>query len=144
MTYVTKLDDALEKYIEDEKAQAPYYDLILNSNFCVPTHAEEGVVGEQELTEDSEIVPLILSAEGDDYMMLFENAERLTAWAKEEVSYVVLPGDLLARMTPPALYWALNMGTEYSKQFEPDEIAWLRQIVEQYEEMSEEQPAEEN
>jgi hypothetical protein len=30
----------------------------------------------------------------------------------------------------PPLHWALNVGSEYSKQFLPDEIAWLREVVE--------------
>ena len=29
------------------------------------------------------------------------------------------------------LHWALNVGTDFSKQFLPDEIAWLREVVEQ-------------
>jgi hypothetical protein len=30
----------------------------------------------------------------------------------------------------PPLHWALNVDTAYSKQFLPDEIAWLREVVE--------------
>jgi len=37
---------------------------------------------------------------------------------------------VIAATTMPPLHLALNVGTEYSKQFLPDEIAWLREVVE--------------
>ena len=42
-----------------------------------------------------------------------------------------LPGHLLAEMSTEELFWAMNIGTEYSKQFAPDEIAWLKDVVAQ-------------
>jgi hypothetical protein len=33
-------------------------------------------------------------------------------------------------MSEPPLHWALNVGTECSKTFVPEEISWLRDIVE--------------
>ncbi|WP_408059124.1 SseB family protein, partial [Trichlorobacter lovleyi] len=37
---------------------------------------------------------------------------------------------VLAATTMPPLHIAMNVGTEYSKQFLPDEITWLREVVE--------------
>jgi hypothetical protein len=62
--------------------------------------------------------------------MLFDTKERMLAWAGAEVKWVDVPGHVLASNTLPPLHWALNIGTDYSKQFLPDEIAWLREVVE--------------
>lgn len=140
---MTDLDKALELYIEDEKNQAPYYDLILNSDFYIPVHGEEGEKGEQEIVDQESIVPLVLSADDEDYLLLFENKERLVAWADESVCYVIVAGDAIAQMTPPQLNWALNVGTEYQKQFVPDEISWLKEIIKQVAEMTNEAENEE-
>ena len=43
---------------------------------------------------------------------------------------VEVPGHVLAATTEPPHHWALNVGTPYAKQFRPDEIAWLRDVVE--------------
>ncbi|OEU71833.1 MAG: hypothetical protein BA874_00195 [Desulfuromonadales bacterium C00003068] len=133
---MTELDKALELFVEDDKNQAPYYDLVLNSDFYIPVHAEEGAKGEQEITAKDSIVPLVLSAEDEDYLMLFETKERLLAWADESVCYVIVSGDAIAQMTPPKLNWALNVGTKFQKQFVPDEIAWLQEIIQKVAELT--------
>ncbi|HWI41454.1 MAG TPA: SseB family protein, partial [Verrucomicrobiae bacterium] len=61
---------------------------------------------------------------------LFDSRERLTAWAGSEVRCVEVPGHVLAATSMPPLHWALNVGTDHSKRFLPDEIAWLREVVE--------------
>jgi hypothetical protein len=71
-----------------------------------------------------------MESDGNDYLMLFDTRERLTAWSETEVTCVEVPGHVLAATSMPPLHWALNVGTDYSKQFVPDEIAWLRQSVE--------------
>ena len=129
---MTELDQALADFIEDEQKQAPFYDLVLNTKFYIPVYAEEdGTIGKKEIQKDESIEPVILESEGNDYLMLFENEERLSQWANEKVNYVVLPGFVIVQMTPDKLYWAMNMGTDYQKQFVPDEIAWLKDVVQQ-------------
>lgn len=135
---MSKLDQALEKYIEDDSTQAAYYDLILNSKFYLPVQADSDEGGEQEVHEDAEIVPLILELDGAPFLPLFDSAQRLNDWAKEPVSYVVLPGDVVADLTPPQLSWALNLGSGFHKQFAPDEIGWIKEIVLQLDEMVQE------
>lgn len=127
---MTKLDKALQLYVEDDKNQAPYYDLILNSDFYIPVRGVEGSTGEQNIADKSSIVPLVLSVEENDYLMLFENKERLLKWADESVCYVIVSGGVIAQMTPDKLNWALNVETEFQKKFVPEEIAWLKEMVE--------------
>jgi peptidyl-prolyl cis-trans isomerase C len=76
------------------------------------------------------VLPLVIESGGNDYLMLFDSEIRLKNWASNDVKWVEVPGHILAATTRPPLHWALNVGSEYSKQFLPDEIAWLREVVE--------------
>lgn len=130
---MTDLDLALslcQQEPEDYDKQTRFYDLFLNSNFYVPTQAEEGKSGEITADDSENAVPLIIDGEGEDYLMLFDREDRLYAWAGAEVSYVLVAGYALARISDPPLHWALNVGSDYPKQFLPDEIGWLRSVVE--------------
>ncbi|RII27958.1 MAG: hypothetical protein CXR31_05005 [Geobacter sp.] len=130
---MTELDRALETLhqdIDNPKNQSAFYDLFLNATFFVPTLDEKGAKEAGAEGTDGQVLPLIIEAEGNDYLMLFDSEERLHAWAQEKVKSVAVPGHALAATTEPPLHWALNVGTPYSKQFLPDEIAWLRDVVE--------------
>jgi hypothetical protein len=126
------LDQALQTMREDmadAKRQSKFYDLFLNTTFYVPTLDRQELDGAPPV-EEGQVLPLIIESEGNDYLMLFDSEERLKNWAGADVKWVGVPGYLLAATTMPPLHLALNVGTEYSKQFLPDEIAWLREIVE--------------
>lgn len=131
---ITPLDSALADLrtdMENNKKQSTFYDIFLNSSFFVPTLDEKEFLGDSGTIEKGQVLPLIMESEGNDYLMLFDSKERMFAWAESEVQWVDVPGHVLASTTMPPLHWALNVGTEYSKQFLPDEIAWLREVVEQ-------------
>ena len=126
---MTELDKALETLrqdMNDAKSQSKFYDLFLNSTFFVPKlEGENAGEGSEEA-----VLPLVIEAEGNNYLMLFDSEERVHAWAQAKVGSVAVPGHVLAATTQPPLHWAMNVGTPYSKQFLPDEIAWLREVVE--------------
>lgn len=127
---MNEMDEALEalrQNMSDPKTQSRFYDLFLNASFHVPTFQEEG---EGEAGGTGQALPLVMESDGNDYLMLFDSRERLLAWTGEEVPSVEVPGHVLAATSQPPLHWALNVGTEFSKQFLPDEIAWLREVVE--------------
>jgi hypothetical protein len=131
---MSKLDDALielRQDMENPKMQSKYYDLFLNSTFFVPTMEEE-LTPEQavEVEASGQVAPLIIESEGNDYLVFFDSKERLHAWAKSEVSYVEVPGYVLAATSAPPLHWALNVDTDFAKPFIPEEIAWLKDVVE--------------
>ncbi len=128
----TQLDDALVELrldMNNSKAQSRYYDLFLNSTFYVPT-LDEQPPGGAEAPAEGQVLPLVMEAQGNDYLMLFDTVERLKDWTETGKSWVEVPGHVLAATSMPPLHWALNVGTDYSKQFIPDEIAWLREAVE--------------
>jgi len=120
---------ALRQDMNDARRQSKFYDLFINTTFCVPTLDQKEIDGESAVGE-GQVLPLIIESEGNDYLMIFDSEERLKAWAAEDVKWVGVPGYVLAATTMPPLHLAMNVGTEYSKQFLPDEIAWLREVVE--------------
>lgn len=127
---MTELDQALETLRadpEDQKAQSGFYDLFLNSSFFVPT-VEEKIEGDE--TGEPVELPMILEADGTDYLVFFDQQQRLYDWAETEAPHVRLPGHVLAEMSTEQLHWAMNIGTDFNKQFAPDEIAWLKEVVE--------------
>lgn len=63
--------------------------------------------------------------------MLFDTLERLQIWADGDAPYVPVVGHVLAQHTTPPLHWALNVGSDYSKTFVPEEISWLAEMVEE-------------
>ena len=95
----------------------------------MPTVNETFRTGEENQEEKIE-VPLIIEADNTDYLVFFDQQQRLNDWAEQEVPCVQLPGHMLAEMTPAGLHWAMNIGTSCNKQFAPDEIAWLKGVVE--------------
>ncbi len=128
----TGLDQALQTLrldMNDASSQSKFYDIFLNTTFCVPTLDQQQLDGESAL-EEGQVLPLVIESEGNDYLMIFDTEERLKVWAADDVKWVEVPGYVLAATTMPPLHLALNVGTEYSKQFLPDEIAWLREVVE--------------
>lgn len=128
MTAIDQALEALRANPDDRKAQAGFYDLFLNSSFFIPT-TNEMVSTDDKSAEEKIEVPLILESEGADFLVFFDQKERLDAWAEQEVPCLQLPGHVLAEMTPAELHWAMNIGTAYNKQFAPDEIAWLKDVV---------------
>ena len=130
---MTALDTALEvlrQDMDDAKSQSTFYDIFLNTSFFVPTLDELPPDIAEDTPQDEQVLPLVIESEGNDYLMLFDARERMNDWAQAEVECVEVPGHLLAATTMPPLHWALNAGTAYSKRFLPDEIAWLREVVE--------------
>ena len=128
---MTELDQALETLRanpDDHKAQSGFYDLFLNSIFFVPTFEEMIDTGDKSAKEKVE-VPMVIEADGIDYLVFFDEEQRLNKWAEKEAPSLKLPGHVLADMTTAELHWAMNIGTDYNKQFAPDEIAWLKDVV---------------
>jgi hypothetical protein len=128
---MTELDQALEALRanpDDHKAQSGFYDLFLNSTFIVPI-TDEMIDKVDKSGKEKVELPLILVADNIDYLVFFDQQQRLFDWAEKEVPFLQLPGHVLAEMTTAELHWAMNIGTDYNKQFAPDEITWLKDVV---------------
>lgn len=128
---MTELDQALVTLRDnprDHKAQSGFYDLFLNMLFFVPT-VNEMVSPDGKAEEEEMEVPMIVESDGTEYLVFFDQQDRLDGWADQDAPHVKLPGHVLAEMTTENLFWAMNVGTEFAKQFAPDEISWLKDVV---------------
>lgn len=126
------LDQALEKFIQDDNEQTRYYDLVLNTRFYIPTAGQAVKTGTSRISHNDSISPIVIEADGKRYMMLFDSEERLASWAKKPVNYITFPGYAIVDMSTPDLHWAMNVGTDFSKEFVPDEIRWLKDAVKKH------------
>ncbi len=129
---MTELDAALEillREITNPENQSQYYNRFLDTTFFVPIHDPARMEGGVETLNEDDVVPLVVESEGNDYLMLFDTGERMNDWAHFQVPHVMMKGDQLAITSIPPLHWALNAGTEQSKLFLLDEIAWLKEIA---------------
>ena len=134
---MTPLDQAFKQLHEDPEnleSRHHFYSLFLQTNFFVPTFDQENADlarGEGAPAEPDKALPLIIEADGSNFMMLFDQEERVTAWAGEEVKCITVPGYVAIAMATEGLHLAMNVGCDFSKQFVPEEIAWLKRVVEQ-------------
>ena len=94
MTEIDQALEALRANPDDHKAQSGFYDLFLNMSFFVPT-INETVDSDGEGGKEQIEVPLIVEADGIDYLVFFDQQERLNEWAEEEVPCLQLPGHVL-------------------------------------------------
>lgn len=134
---MTKIDDAIKLCTQDAEAQAQFYELFLNSLFYVPILEEEGSPVQEEGA-----LPLLVEANDKTYLMLFDTIGRLTDWADDEAKYLAVTGHGITELSTPNIYWALNYGTELQHFFDPEEIKWLKVVVNQANEKSQKQSIE--
>ncbi|WP_342673721.1 SseB family protein, partial [Trichlorobacter lovleyi] len=95
--------------MSDATAQSKFYDAFLNTLFCVPTLDPKEFKGEVKI-EEGQTLPLIIEADGQDYLMIFDSEERLKGWATGHAQWVKVPGYVLAATTMPPLHIAMNVG----------------------------------
>ncbi|MCD6039295.1 MAG: hypothetical protein K0S27_695 [Gammaproteobacteria bacterium] len=77
-------------------------------------------------------VPLFAKIDEKYFLMAFDTLERLRNWASdrvEDMGYVELLGrDFIAGMSDK-IYFCLNLGTDYYKEFSPDEVKRLKMVI---------------
>ncbi len=128
MTELDKALQALNANPDDPTAQSAFYGLLLNSIFFVPIGTETVTTDDESGKKEVEL-PLIIENEGTDFLVFFDQQQRLYDWAEKDVPCVQMPGHVLAEITSPDLCWAMNVGTDHGKQFAPEEIAWLKDVI---------------
>ena len=130
---MTTLDQALERFREnpeDASCSSKFYELFLDTLFYVPT-VKEKLEGAEAVEEEELSVPMIVEVDGLNYLMLFDTEKRLKAWAEQDAPFLTVPGHMVSEFAAPDLYWAMNVGTDYAKQFVPEETSWIKSVVAQ-------------
>lgn len=82
--------------------------------------------------EGEPFTPLFAKIDEKYFLLAFDTVERLSHWAGDhlgEISYVELLGrDFIAGMSDQ-IYFCLNLGTDYYKEFSPDEVKRLKMVI---------------
>ncbi|MDP3919279.1 MAG: SseB family protein [Candidatus Omnitrophota bacterium] len=125
----TALDKALQAAWDDPEHQLEYYNVFLNSQILIPTVDRPETTGVRLAGDDETISPVIIESEGVQYLMLFDTEERLADWARRPMGFAGVPGHAIVRTMKPDFYWLLNVGTDYTKRFVPEEISWLKSEI---------------
>ena len=128
---MSQLDEALLEAQRNESGQAAFYNLFLNSNVFFPTHDHAiGDTNPRRSKEGETFKPIMIEHQGKVVLPIFDSVERLRSWAQREVNYVCMPTHALVRSIESGVFFVLNAGTEYTKEFVPEELKWLRDSIE--------------
>lgn len=126
MTDLDKALAAMHANPEDPNAKMDFYGRFLHTIFFVPI---KKVASGAESAEKAVELPLIIENEGSDFLVFFDDQKRLNDWAGKHVPCAQMPGYALAEISSPGVWWAMNVGTDHDKQFPPEEIAWLKDVI---------------
>lgn len=126
---MTELDHLIAAAFASEGKQEDVnkvYLTLLRTQLVAPVKKEPGQDEEELFT------PLFAKIDEKYFLLAFDTVERLSNWAGDhlgEISYVELSGrDFIAGMSDQ-VYFCLNLGTDYYKEFSPDEVKRLKMIV---------------
>jgi hypothetical protein len=130
MTDLTELDSAIKQafHTEGDKSAVNQAHLtLLRSILYLPVQKDA-----QTLDPEEPFTPLFTKVDDQYFMLVFDTLERLQTWAGDQLdamAYVELAGtDIIAGLNKN-VYLGLNLGCEYYKEFSPDEVNYLKQIV---------------
>ena len=130
---MTELDQLIAAAFTSEGKQEDVnkvYLALLRSPLFVPV--------EKIIDETADFKPLFAKIEENYFMFVFDDLERLTAWAGEEMAqmdYVELKGMEVVFGINDEVFLCLNAGAEFYKEFAPDEVKRLKMVASKIEQM---------
>jgi hypothetical protein len=137
---MTELDQLISAAYASEGKQEDVnkvYVTLLRTQLVIP------VKKEPSLNEEEPFSPLFAKLDDKFFLIAFDSLERLSAWAGEEfnnIGYVDLLGrDFIAGMSDQ-VYFCLNLGTDYYKEFSPDEVKRLKMVVSRVDQLKMQRP----
>jgi hypothetical protein len=126
---MTELDQKISgAYLSEGKQEDvnQVYLTLLRTMLYVPVQKEKAVM------DDEPFRPLFANIDGNYFLIAFDTADRLMAWAQNEInklSYVELSGRDMIAGIKENVYLALNVGTDFYKEFAPDELKRIKMII---------------
>ncbi|MHB1948141.1 MAG: SseB family protein [Gammaproteobacteria bacterium] len=99
---------------------------------------------EKEPGDEEPFRPLFAQVDDNYFMLAFDTLERLKTWADDQldnIDYVEISGAEIIAGVSDSVYLCLNYGTEFYKEFSPDEVKRLKMIVARIEQMKGGEPA---
>lgn len=114
---------------EKDLTNKVYIELFSTRLYMPVSKAQVNFVSQQD---DQPVMPLYIEQAGLIYILIFDREERLLDWAGthlNEMSYIELSGRELIQGLNDNICLCLNYGTEYYKQFFPDELQLLKSVI---------------
>jgi hypothetical protein len=107
------------------------YLTLLRSSLLIPV--EKNDAPKVDMDSDAEpFKPLFAQLDDKYFMLAFDTLERLNAWAEDQLDkmdFVEIGGkDLIAGINE-GVFLCLNLGTEFYKEFSPEEVLQLKKVV---------------
>lgn len=112
------------------------YLAFLRTTFFIPV--EKKIQHAPSSDEADLFNPLFAKFEENYFMVIFDRLERLQDWAQENINkmdYVQLNGQEVITGINEFVFLCLNVGSPTYKEFSPDEIKKLKQMVAKIEQM---------
>ena len=126
---MTELDNVIAAAFASEGKQEDVnkvYLTLLRTQLIVPVKKEASPNPEEPF------FPLFAKMDEKYFLIAFDTIERLKAWAEDQldqIAFVELLGrDFIVGMSEQT-YLCLNLGTDYYKEFSPDEIMHLKKVI---------------
>lgn len=128
MTELDQLIQAAFKSVGKQEEANQFYLALLKTQLYVPVKKNEQKI----ISEEEPFIPLFAKIEDHYFMVIFDTHDRLVNWAGDhynEMDYVTLSGKEIITGINDGVYLSLNPETECYKEFAPDEVKRLKQIV---------------
>jgi hypothetical protein len=128
--HMTDLDELIKTAYASEGRQEDVnkvYLAFIRSLLFVPVEKNSPDVSAEEPFR-----PLFANFDGKYFMLAFDTTERLAEWAGEHaeaIEYVEISGRDVIAGVGEEVYLCLNLGTDFYKEFSPDEIRRIKTIV---------------
>jgi type III secretion system (T3SS) SseB-like protein len=120
-----KIADAYKSGGKQQEVNQVYLTL-LRTTLYIPIQKEKSMHDEEPFR------PLFINIDGNYFLIAFDTVERFNTWAGKELdkmAYVKLSGrDMIAGINEN-VYFCLNVGTAFYKEFTPDEVKRIKIIV---------------
>lgn len=137
---MTELDQVISAAFASEGKQEDVnkvYLTLLRTMLFLP------VSKEQDPNDEEPFRPLFAQVDDKYFMLAFDTLERLQVWAGDQVDdlgYVEITGADIISGVSEQVYLCINYGTDFYKEFSPDEVKRLKMIVAKIEQMRDEKP----
>lgn len=128
---MSELDDAIAAAYASEGKQEDVNKVYLTfflANLVMPVQKlEEG----EQVPGGEEFAPLFAKIDENYFLLVFDSVDRLVAWAGDQIDkigYVEMTGRDVINGINDDVYLCLNLGTDFYKEFSPDEIKRLKMV----------------
>lgn len=133
---MTELDLLIEKAMKNEGQKQDevnkVYLALLRTNLYIPVDPN------YESTPEEPFKPLFATIENNYFLPAFDSKEKLEHWAGnqlDKIKFVELLGRDCINGINDNVYFCLNIGDKFYKEFSPDEVKRLKMIVARIEQL---------